>query len=88
LVPVLLEEADMSLSPYYQYMLNMKEKAPVLTQLSHYFDAEYNLCPYIKNHEYTLDEIKNYFFMEYNNISGKKNRIEKAFLPVKQINEE
>ncbi len=87
LVPVLLEEAGIQLSPYYQYMLNMMDKAPVLTQLNHYFDKEYNICPYIENDAYTMDEIKNYFFMEYNNISGKKNRIDKAFLPVEQGNE-
>ena len=82
LIPVLLKEAGMPLSPYYQYMFDEKDKAPILNQLNKYFDREHNLYPYIDNNKYTLDEIKNYFFMEYNNISNKKNRIEKAFLPV------
>ena len=82
LIPVLLEEADVPLSPYYQYMLDMKDKAPILTQLNHYFDKAHNLYPYMENNEYTLDEIKKYFFMEYNNISNKK-RVEKAFFPIK-----
>lgn len=88
LIPVLLKEAGMPLSPYYQYMLDMKVKAPILTQLNHYFDSEHTLYPYTDSNKYTLDEIKSYFFMEYNNISNKKNRIEKAFLPVGQENDE
>ena len=69
-------------------MLHVMDKAPILTQSNHYFDKEHNLYPYIDNNKYTLDEIKNYFFMEYNNISNTKNRIEEAFLPVEQGNKE
>lgn len=88
LIPVLLKEAGIPLSPYYKYMLHVMDKAPILTQSNHYFDKEHNLYPYIDNNKYTLDEIKNYFFMEYNNISNTKNRIEEAFLPVEQGNKE
>lgn len=81
LVPILLEEADVSLSPYYNYMLDIREEAPILTQLNHYINAEHSIIPYMEEEQYTSNEVKKYFFMEYNNILGTKNRIESAFEP-------
>lgn len=79
LVAVLLEEADITLSPYYSYMLDIREEAPILTQLNHYFNAEHNMILYLEGDQYTSNDVKKYFFMEYNNILGKKNRIAAAF---------
>lgn len=81
LAPILLTEANVPLSPYYNYMLDIRKEAPILTQLNHYFNAEYKMIPYMEGDQYTSNEIKKYFFLEYNNIHGKKNRIAAAFKP-------
>lgn len=79
LVPILLREAGVSMSPYYNFMLDMKNEAPILTQLDHYFDEDGNMLPYQTENQYTSDKIQSYFYAEYNNIRGTRNRINTVF---------
>jgi len=80
-VPSLLEIADVPLTPYYQYMLEVKEHAPILTSMGRYVDRSGNQVPY--NFEDFSTEgsyIRNYFYLEYYNITSGKNH--RLFQPV------
>lgn len=71
MVPTLLEIAELPLSPYYQYMLNLKEKIPILTSYNVYYDKE------LKSYQYDLlsdysKEVNDYFFLEYNNLQKRR----------------
>lgn len=81
-VPTLLELAEVKLSPYYQYMLDLREDIPILTSYGDYYDADGNLYKYnIKYNSSYEEAINNYFYLEYNNLQ--KKRIQPLFDPFK-----
>lgn len=67
-IPTLLDMAGVSLSPYYQYMLDLKKDVPILTSYGVYYDAEGNMYSYEDETEYS-EAVNNYFYLEYNNLS-------------------
>lgn len=71
LVPTLLETARVNLSPYYQYMLNLREEVPILTSYGCYVDAQGNEYAYDEETTYS-EKVNNYFYLEYNNLSDKR----------------
>lgn len=80
-VPTLLELADVRLSPYYSYILQLKEQVPVVASYGSYFDTEGN------HYEYDSDDgsayeaiVNNYFYLEYNNLH--KERLDHLFAPL------
>lgn len=76
LAPLLLQTAGIKGSLYYDYMIRLKERVPILTAYDVYRDAEGKEYSYTDMTEYT-DEVKNYFYLEYNNLQ--KNRIQNIF---------
>lgn len=78
-VPTLLDMAGVTLSPYYQYMLDLKQDVPVLTTYGIYYDADGNLHRYSDETEYT-EAVNNYFYLEYYNLSESEPR--KYFEPI------
>ena len=74
-IPTLLEIADMPLTPYYKYILDMMETVPVVTSMGRCVDREGNIFDYdpadtsVPN---TL--VQNYFYLEYQNLVSSQNR--------------
>jgi hypothetical protein len=73
LVPTLLQAAKVQRPPYYQYMLDLKEKVPILSSYGVYYDTQGNRFTYEDITEYT-EEINKYFFLEYNLLQNKEKR--------------
>ena len=70
LAPTLVENARLPLTPYYQYLLALKQVAPVVTAANDYMDADGVTHTYGENAE--LDAwVHGYFYLEYNNIGAK-----------------
>lgn len=70
LAPTLVENAGLPLTPYYQYLLALKQVAPVVTAANDYMDADGVTHIYGENAE--LDAwVHGYFYLEYNNIGAK-----------------
>ena len=70
LAPTLVENAGLPLTPYYQYLLALKQVAPVVTAANDYMDADGVTHTYGENAE--LDAwVHGYFYLEYNNIGAK-----------------
>lgn len=82
LAPTLLNIAQVELSPYYEYMLELKSKIPVLTPFVVYFDKSGSTYAYDSASEYT-DMVNNYLYLEYNNLQ--KNREQRLFDPYKDL---
>lgn len=76
-VPTLLDLAGVKLSPYYSYMLQMKEDIPILSSYGNYYDVEGNLYTYDADTGTKYEEaVDNYFYLEYNNLnSGRKQEL-------------
>lgn len=67
MIPTLLEVAGIKLSPFYDYMLTLRNTIPIMTTYGKYMDSnlvEYN---YEEENEYK-DIIDQYFRMEYYNV--------------------
>lgn len=74
-VPTLLEIAGVQLSPYYSYILDLKEQVPILSAYGKYYDAQG------QSYSYGSDEgaayqtlVDDYFRLEYHNIESSQNR--------------
>ena len=78
LVPSLLQLAGVRLSPYYQYMLDMKEEIPILTPWVTYFDQSGTGHAYSETCEYS-EMVNTYLWMEYLNLQ--QNRRQSLFDP-------
>lgn len=76
LVPTVFEIANISSSPYYDYMLSLRTDVPVLTSYDVYWDKTGKLHEYTDETDYT-DRINGYFYLEYN--SMQKNRVQELF---------
>lgn len=73
LIPTLLKTANVSLSPYYQQMITLKEDIPILTAYSGYYDKYDVLHRYDESGEYT--ELVNFYqCLEYNNLQQTRNQ--------------
>lgn len=78
LAPTLVENAGLPLTPYYQYLLALKQVAPVVTAANDYMDADGVTHTYGENAE--LDAwVHGYFYLEYNNIGAKATRQQNLF---------
>lgn len=68
LAPILMEAAGVKLSPYYQYMLDLKSSVPILTSTQGvYYDSFMEEYPYDSVSDYT-EQVNDYFYLEYNNL--------------------
>lgn len=67
LVPALLNIAGVKLSPYYDYMLDLKKEVPIITAYGGYYDKFGNLYNYDSNSKY-LKKVNDYLYLEYNNL--------------------
>lgn len=79
-VPTVLELAGAKLSPYYRYLLQLKEQVPIVSSYGSYYDRDGNI------YQYSTDEgapyaqaVDNYFYLEYHNLQ--KDRDQSLFLP-------
>ncbi len=84
LVPSVLNFADIPLSVYYEQLLSLRDKAPVVTAFGLYQTTDG------KVHKYTdetaeREDIDIYFDMVYNNVSDDANRIRSIFEPKRSL---
>lgn len=75
-VPLLFEYGGLPLTPYYQFMLNLYREIPVLAR-TFYIGADGKTHLYGESTKYS-DLIRDYMYLEYNNISEKE-RIQEIF---------
>lgn len=79
-VPTLLDIAGVQLSPYYSYLLQLKEQVPILTSYGDYYDAQGNRYTYDSDDGGPYQEaVDNYFYLEYESIQ--KERHQELFTP-------
>ena len=69
LIPLMLKSAGMPLTGYYQEIINLNEVVPVRTSTGHYIDKQGIAGAITPESEY-YDLIKNYYYLEYNNLVG------------------
>ncbi len=81
LVPALLHTAGVRLTPYYNYMLDLKDEVPILTAYSGYYDKSGNLHAYDSDCKYT-EKVNRYLYLEYNNLQD--DREQRLFAPYSQ----
>ena len=70
-VPKLLETAEVPLSPFYQYQLELMEKVPVIMSYRTFYDENMNLSAYGDDAQMTQD-VLNYFNICYDHLNEKK----------------
>lgn len=74
-VPTLLDLAGVELTPYYRYLLQLKQDVPVLTSYGVYYDTEGNLFTYRNDTDMPYETaVNNYHYLEYNNLSSHRNQ--------------
>lgn len=74
-VPTLLEIAGLPSSPYYSYMLQLKEQVPILTSYGSYYDVDGNLYTYSSDDNAPYeDAVNGYFYLEYENLQSSRNQ--------------
>lgn len=78
LIPTVLQAAGIELSPYYEYLLELKQDIPILGYFDKYYDKDGKAHSYEEENEYS-NMIKQYYYMEYNNLQ--KNRRQELFSP-------
>lgn len=74
-VPTLLNLAEIPASPYYRYMMQIKEQIPIITSYGYYYDSDGNLYEYDNSnvaHKKILDD---YFKLEYYNVQRGKGHL-------------
>lgn len=79
LIPSILDIAQVKLSPYYKYMLDLKSEIPILTRFAGYYDKKGNVYTYDTVSEYT-ESVNQYLYLEYNNLQ-KADRKQNYFDP-------
>ncbi|MDE7324484.1 MAG: LTA synthase family protein [Lachnospiraceae bacterium] len=65
--PLLLQTSGVKMLPYYNYLLELGQKVPVLTGYGNYIDKDGNIGAYTDEGRYSTD-IQKYFWLEYNNL--------------------
>lgn len=78
--PTLVEQAGLPLSPFYQYLLAMKQNTPVFTAANDYMDAAGALQLFGVNAENDA-WVQGYFALAYNNIGSRAKQDETLFVP-------
>lgn len=79
-VPTLFDLAGIQLTPYYSYLLRMKEDIPILTSYGDYYDAEGNRYTYDSDQGGPYEElVDSYFCLEYENLTKRRNQ--ELFVP-------
>ena len=78
LIPMMLSSAEMPLTPFYRQVLNVNQAFPVRTSSGLYMDVKGTIA-HFDNEDYSNDEIKQYFFMEYNELCCGKDYIPNLF---------
>lgn len=79
-VPTLFDIAGIQLTPYYSYLLRMKEDIPILTSYGDYYDAEGNRYTYDSDQGGPYEElVDSYFCLEYENLTKRRNQ--ELFVP-------
>lgn len=81
LSPMILELAELNMSPYYNYLLDLQKKYPSISSIG-YFDTDLKLYPIRKENEGIL-EINEYEILQYNYIHDNKNRNIDFFTEIK-----
>ena len=76
-MPLLLETADVPLSSYYEYILDLNMNVPIITAYGKYFDSNYNCFP-INEGQYS-GLVNEYFSIEYSSLGDKKQKNEAFF---------
>ena len=80
LAPTLAEQAGLPLSPYYKYLLQMKQQVPVVTAGNDFMAADGTT--HLFGEDTALDLlVKRYFRLEYNNIGTGTKRLQNLFEP-------
>lgn len=70
-IPTLFDIADINLSPYYSYMLQLKESVPVLGSYGSYYDIDNKLYSYDADNDAPYENlVDDYFLLEYNNLQA------------------
>jgi len=77
IVPLMLDAAGMEKSPYYNFILDMQKKYPIVTGNNCYGDVNHKMKNY--KHLDEAPEIKTYFNMVYNRASDKVKPENKLF---------
>ena len=80
LAPTLVEQAGLPLSPFYQYLLAMKQSVPLQTAGNDYMDADGVTRRYGEDAE-NDQWMSGYFYLEYNNIGTGARRNDALFAP-------
>lgn len=78
LMPTVLEVGNVKRTPWYQYLITLKEEVPVLTSYGSYFDMNGTEYYYGENTPFA-NSVNDYFYLEYNNLQ--KNRNQQLFEP-------
>ena len=69
LVPLILEMADMPMTTYHKTCLDVHNDVPIITSDGMYVDQNGKYGSISKEYEY-YEEIRNYYYMEYNALKG------------------
>lgn len=77
IVPTMLKNSGLKLSPFYDFMLKMQKKYPTIFASTYYTDSKNKMFSY--ETEEIPKEIKMYFDMVYNNASKKAGKVESIF---------
>lgn len=73
-VPTLLDLANVQLTPYYSYLLQLKEQVPILTSYGHYYDSEGAMYTYDTDSGAPYEAaVNDYFYLEYENLRNPSN---------------
>lgn len=71
IVPLLLKAANMPLTGYYKSIIDLHEKVPIRTSTGYYMDINGCIGKITQDYEY-YNIIQNYYFLEYNNLTGSR----------------
>ena len=79
-VPTLFDLAKIELSPYYSYLLEIKESVPILSSYGSYYTLDGDMYKYDEDDgsEYR-GLVEDYFYLEYNNLQESRNQ--NLFMP-------
>lgn len=73
-IPLLLELAGMNRSPYYDYLIQLRQNVPVLSSYGRYFDNDGNLYKYDTDEDSPFRTmVDQYFNLEYYNLQTNRN---------------
>ena len=81
IAPTILEMAGIPLNYYYKYLVDLREEVPIMATFNKYYDSDYEAYDYNDTSAPHHDAVKNYFYLEYNNLSDDK--LQEMFDPIK-----